>query len=140
MELVTGSIVGPWELVSELANTNPRKWVCRCTRCGREDRRLAGHLSAGTQPGCGKCKTAGGVTFNGPDAKRRVAERNGLTVSEREMWAFENCDDDLDAQKIVDEIIARETAIMRAQRELVYQEGLRKAAELEAEMECYDDD
>ena len=128
MEVVleVGMRIGPWTLIRELTRTEPRKWVCECARCRRVDSRLAGHLLTNTQPGCGKCRSAGGVKFAGRDAMRKVAERNGSHIDDREMWAFENCDDNLEAQKIVDWIIARETAIMRAERERRHDEEMRR--------------
>ena len=148
--LKVGMVIGHWKLLEGLEKTNPRKWRCKCTRCGRRDVRLAGHLETNTQPGCGKCRTA--VRFCGTEAKKLVADRNNMPVTELELWALENCDDSEVAQAIVDDIIARETAIMRAERERVHAEALAKEmwrhetltrpserVQFEA-MECEDDD
>jgi hypothetical protein len=131
IELEPGIVVGPWRLVERIEGTRPTKWTVSCVGCeqagrARVDRRLEAHLKMGIPPGCGKCKTkGGGVSYAGVDAKKKVAARAGVTISDEEAWAFEHCDYDKRAQKIVDKIIRRETAILRKKKQAEFASRLR---------------
>lgn len=116
VELKPGMEVAGWKLVRPLKNSKTGAWLVQCVRCDRLDYRLADHLRIGEPPRCGGGRCRKGRYHAGQDQKRRVAARNGQKLSDLEAWAFENCDRNVDAQRIVSRMIKRETAKMAEER------------------------
>lgn len=108
-ELLPGMVIDGWVLMHVIA-PSCKSWEVACVACGAIQSRPVKHLLSGVPKACGACRSS---LSGGRVSKARIATRNGESVDELELWALDNCDDDPEAQLIVDGIIARETRKIR---------------------------